>query len=543
MRAKKERLPRYDLVIRNGTIYDGSGSTPFIGDLAINNDTIAAIGDMSQVTGKKEINANGLAVAPGFINVMSHAEQSLIADGCSQSDIRQGVTLEVFGESWVGPLNDWMKKDWTDRQNYTKFAIQWSTLGEYLKWLINRGASCNIASFVSLQTIRAHVLGYENRAPTKGELNQMRNLLAQAMEEGALGLASALIYVPDCFAGTDEIIALAQVVSQYGGTYISHIRNEGRHLLESVDELILIASSAKVAAEIYHLKALGRENWPKMDAVIRKIELARNQGLSITANMYPYIGSSTGLNVLMPLWTQEGGEKVWIERLRSPVIRERIKDEMSALSDKWENRLLTEGAHNILLVHFKNESLELFTGKTLAQAALMRKQSPVDTVIDLIIEDNSRVGAVYFMMSKENVRKQIALPWITFCSDSPSVAPQGVFVKSDIHPRAYGAFARLLGKYVRKEKIISLQEAICRLTSLPAANFKLQRRGWLRPGCYADIVVFDPAKVEDRATFDHPHQYAKGVSHVFVNGVSVISDGKHTGAKPGRIVRGPGFKD
>lgn len=532
---------QYDFIIRNGVIYDGSGSSPFVGDIAIKGDTIVGVGLLGEAIGKNEIDVAGLSIAPGFINVMSHAEQSLIADGRSQSDIRQGVTLEVFGESLVGPVNERMKEDWTERQHDIRFNIQWSTLGGYLKWLVNRGISCNVSSFVSLQTIRAYVLGYENRAPTKDELSQMRELVAKAMEEGALGLASALIYVPDCYAAKDEIVSLAQIVAKYNGTYISHIRNEGQYLLEAVDELLMIARQAEVAAEIYHLKALGRMHHSKIDMAIEKIETARAEGLRISADMYPYIGSSTGLNVTMPLWVQEGGHREWIARLKDPICRERVKQEMRTPSNTWENRLLNDGADNILLVNFQNDALQTLIGKTLAEVAMMRGESPEDTIIDLVIEDDSRVGAVYFMISEENIRKQITLPWVTFGSDSPSVASEGIFLKSNIHPRAYGAFARILGKYVREGKLISLEEAIRRLTSLPADNFKIKKRGRLRKEYYADIVILNPSAIQDNATFENPHQYASGVKYVFVNGVLVIKDGQHTGAKPGRVVYGPAF--
>jgi len=537
-------METFDIVIHNGTLYDGSGATPLVGDVAINRDAIAGVGSLKNAHGRTDIDAAGLAVAPGLINMLSWATDSLIQDGRSQGDIRQGVTLEVMGEGEsMGPLNDRMKKDMVEQQGDIKYAVEWTTLGEYLEYLVERGVSTNVASFVGAATVRIHALGYENRAPTPDELEQMRGLVRQAMQEGALGLASALIYAPACYAQTDELIALARVAAEYGGLYISHIRNEGNAILESLDELLTIAHQAGIAAEIYHLKLSGRSNWDKLDSVIEKIEAARAQGLRITADMYNYAASSTGLDAAMPGWVQEGGLPAWIERLKDPAIRERVKQEMSTPGDGWENTYHAAGApDNVLLVGFKNDALKPLTGKTLAQVAAMRGQSPEDTVMDLVIQDNSRVGVVYFTMSEDNVRRQIALPWMSFGSDGGSMATEGVFLKSSTHPRAYGNFARLLGKYVREEKIIPLQEAIRRLTSLPARNLKLDRRGSLAPGYFADVVVFDPARIKDHATFDQPHQYSTGVAHVFVNGVQVLKDGEHTGAKPGRVVRGPGWK-
>lgn len=535
---------RYDLIIRNGTIYDGSGRPPIVGDVAITGDTIAAVGRLDNAVGRAEVNASGLAVAPGFINMLSWATDSLIADGRSQSDIRQGVTLEVFGEGWsMGPLNERMKQEMKEQQGDITYDITWTTLGEYLDYLVRRGISPNVASFVGATTVRIYVIGYENRPPTPAELDQMRQLVRQAMEEGALGVGSSLIYPPAFFARTDELIALCKVAAEYGGMYISHIRSEGNRLLEAVDELITIAREAGLPAEIYHLKAAGRSNWSKMDDVIKKIEAARASGLKITADMYTYPAGATGLDAAMPPWVQEGGLKAWIERLKNPAIRARVKKEMTTPSTDWENLYLAAGSpENIVLVEFKNEALKPLTGKTLAAVARQRGKSPEDTAMDLVIEDGSRVGTVYFLMSEENIRKQIALPWVSFGSDAGSLAPEGVFLKSSTHPRAYGNFARLLGKYVREEKIIALEEAIRRLTSLPATNLKIERRGMLAPGYFADVVVFDPATIQDHATFDRPHQYATGVRHVFVNGVHVLRDGEHTGATPGRVVRGPGWK-
>lgn len=534
----------YDVLIRNGALYDGSGGEPLVGDVAIQGDTIAAVGSLGKARGKVEIDATGLAVAPGFINMLSWATESLIEDGRSPSDIRQGVTLEIFGEgSSMGPLNEVMKKEMLEEQGDLKYEVAWTTLSEYLEHLVRRGISPNVASFVGATTVRVHVLGYEDRAPTPEELDRMRALVRQAMEEGALGVGSSLIYAPAFYARTEELIALAEVAAQYGGLYISHIRSEGNRFLEAVDELITIARKAGIAAEIYHLKAAGEANWHKLDEVVKKVEAARGEGLRITADMYTYTAGATGLDAAMPPWVQEGGHAAWVKRLKDPAIRRRVKGEMTTPTSEWENLFLAAGSpENVLLVGFKNPVLKPLTGKSLAEAARRRGKSPEETAMDLVIEDDSRVGTVYFLMSEENVRKAIALPWVSFGSDAGSPAPAGVFLKSNPHPRAYGTFARLLGKYVRDEKVVSLQEAVRKLTSLPAANLKLERRGFLKPEYFADVVVFDPQDIRDHATFEKPHQYSTGVIHVFVNGQQVLKNGEHTGAKPGRVIRGPGGK-
>jgi N-acyl-D-amino-acid deacylase len=533
----------YDVIIKSGRVYDGSGGPAYVADVAIEDDRIAAIGRLD-ADANSVIDASGLAVAPGFINMLSWATDTLIEDGRSQSDIRQGVTLEVMGEGFsMGPLNEMMKRDLLESQGDIKYAVKWTTLGEYLEYLERKGVSTNVASFVGATTVRIYALGYQDRAPTYRELQKMRQLVAQAMREGALGVSSALIYAPGVYAKTDELEALAEVAGKYGGMYISHLRSEGNDLLGAVDELITIARQANVAAEIYHLKAAGKANWNKLDAVIEKIEKARAEGLKITADMYTYTAGSTGLDAAMPPWVQAGGFRAWVARLKDPAIRRRVVHEMSTPSDKWENLYLLAGSpENVLLVGFKNKNLRYLTGKTLAQVAEMGGKSPEETAIDLVIEDESRVGTIYFLMSEEKVKKQLKLPWVSFCSDAGSLAPEGVFLKSSTHPRAYGNFTRLLGKYVRDEHVIPLAEAIRRLTSLPAENLKLDRRGRLRKGYYADIVVFDPNTICDNATYEKPHQYAAGVVDVFVNGTQVLKDGEHTGAKPGRVVRGPGWK-
>jgi len=533
----------YDVLIKSGRIYDGSGGPSYVADVAIKNDRIAAIGQLD-AEADLVIDVEGLAVTPGFINMLSWATDTLIEDGKSQSDIRQGVTLEVMGEGWsMGPLNKMMKRDMRDSQWGIKFDIEWTTLGEYLEYLERKGVSANVASFVGAATVRVHTLGYEDRAPTYIELQQMRRLVGQAMREGAVGVGSALIYAPGVYAETDELVALAEVAGRYGGMYISHIRSEGNNLLEAVDELITIARKANVAAELYHMKVAGKANWHKLDTMIEKIEKARAEGLKITANMYNYTAGATGLDAAMPPWVQANGHRAWVTRLKNPSIRRLVLREMVTPTGEWENLYLLAGsAENVLLVGFKNGSLRHLAGKTLAQVAMLRGKSPEETAIDLVIEDDSRVSTIYFLMSEENVKKQMKLPWVSFCSDAGSLAPEGVFLKSSTHPRAYGNFARLLGKYVRREKVITLAEAVRRLASLPAENLKLEKRGKLQKGYYADIVIFDPDTISDHATYEKPHQYATGMVHVFVNGTQVLKDGKHTGAKSGRFVRGPGWK-
>jgi N-acyl-D-amino-acid deacylase len=528
----------YDVLIRNGQIIDGSGAPSYKGDVGINADTIALIGDLKNAEGRSEIDANGLMVAPGFINMLSWAVESLIEDGRSQSDIRQGVTLEVMGEgdSW-GPLNEKMKVQLKKEQGDIKYDIVWTTLGEYLEFLEKKGVSTNIASFIGSSTLRIYTVGYEDRVPSQAELDSMKYLVKQAMEEGAVGLSAALEYVPASFADAEELIALGKVVSEYDGMYISHVRNEDDLLLESMDELIKVAKAANVRAEMYHFKQVGKTNWDKFDAAARKIDSARSAGIHLTADMYNYTASSTGFDVLMPEWVQEGGFDTWRKRLQDPAIRKQVGPMIL-------NTILRKpgSAKNILLVGFNTDSLKYLTGKTLAEAAELKKKSPEETVMDLVIEDNSRISVVYFSMSEENIRKGIALPWMSFCSDGSSSAPEGVFLKSGTHPRAYGNFARLLGKYVRDEKVISLEEAVRKLTSLPASNMKIRKRGALKPGFYADIAIFDPNTIRDNATFEEPKRYATGMVHVFVNGVQVLKEGEHTGATPGRVVRGPGWK-
>jgi N-acyl-D-aspartate/D-glutamate deacylase len=533
----------FDLVIRHGTIVDGSGGKPYEGDVALRGDRIVALGNF-EGRGRTEIDAAGRAVAPGFINMLSWAVDSLIVDPRGLADVRQGVTLEVFGEGEsMGPLNDKMKREMLEQQGDLEFEIRWTTLGEYLAYLEQRGVALNVASFVGATTVRVHELDHDDRPPTADELARMQALVRQAMEEGALGVGSSLIYAPAFYARTDELVALCQAAAPYGGMYISHMRSEGNRLLEAVDELIDISRRAGLRAEIYHLKAAGSANWPKLEPLIARVEAARKQGQAITADMYTYTAGATGLDAAMPPWVQEGGLDAWVERLKQPEVRARVAAEMRAPTDQWENLLLGAGSpERVLLVEFKTEALKPLTGKTLAEVARLRGKSPEETAMDLVVEDHTRIGTIYFLMSEENVRRELQLPWVSFGSDAGAPAPEGVFLKSNPHPRAYGNFARVLGHYARDEKLVPLEEAVRRLTSLPAENLRLEQRGRLAPGFFADLVVFDPATIADHATFEKPHQLATGVEQVFVNGVAVLRDGQPTGAKPGRVVRGPGWK-
>ncbi|HEU5167768.1 MAG TPA: D-aminoacylase [Chitinophagaceae bacterium] len=537
-----QKQTEYDTIIRNGMIYDGNGGEPYKGDIGINADTIAFIGDLSKASAKNDIDAKGNAVAPGFINMMGHSEESLIQDGRGQSDIKQGVTTEIFTEFSMGPLNAKMKMQQKEGQGDIKYDVKWNTLGEYMNFLEKKGISPNIASFVGTGAVRLYVIGEDNVAPTPAQLDSMKLLIRQAMEEGALGVTNALIYPVDFFAKTDELIALSKEAAKYGGMYTSHMRSEGNKLLEAVEELITISKEAGIPAEIFHLKAGGKNNWSKMDSVIRRVERARNEGQAITADMYTYVAGATGMTSAFPPTLQDGGFGKLRDRLMDPTIRKEMIKAMNTDAVDWENLYYgAGGAEHVLLLGFKQDSLKKFTGKTLAEVAKIRGTSPEETAMDLIVQDSTRVGVAYFLMSEENVRKQVSLPWVSFGSDEGSYTTEGVFLKSNAHPRAYGNFARVLGKYSRDEKLMSLQEAIRKLAKLPADNLKLQKRGELKVGNYADIVIFDPAKVKDNATFEKPHQYSEGMIHVFVNGVQVLKDDEHTGAKPGRFVKGPGY--
>jgi len=535
--------PSYSVLIHGGTIYDGSGQAPFVGDVALKGDRIVYVGPHAPGRGARTIDAKGKAVSPGFINMLSWAVESLIADGRGMSDTYQGVTLGVFGEGdSMGRLNPEMKRLALKRQGDIKYPIKWTTLGQYLEYLQKKGVTPNVASFVGATTVRVHELGEKDVDPTPAQLTRMRALVRQAMKEGALGVGSALIYSPATYAETPELTALVSEAGKCGGMYISHMRSEGNKLLEAIDELITISRDSGAPAEIYHFKQAGKPNWDKLDAAIAKVEAARAGGQRISANMYTYTAGATGLDATMPPWVQSGGLEAWEKRLRDPEVRARLLKEMRTPSNDWENLLLLSGSpDNLLLVSFKNPKLKPLTGKTLAQVAKMRGKSPEETAMDLVVEDDSRVGTVYFIMNEDNLKREVALPWMSFGSDEASPAPEGVFLKSQSHPRAYGNVARLLGHYVRDEHAITLQDAIRRLTSLPASHIGVKQRGSLKSGYYADVVVFDPETIEDHATFEKPDQLATGVDDVFINGVQVLKNGRHTGAKPGRFVRGPGW--
>jgi N-acyl-D-amino-acid deacylase len=533
--------PRYDVVIANGTIYDGSGGPAIHADLGITGDEIKAIGDLHDAEAATTVRADGLAVAPGFVNMMS-GDDSLRVDGRSMSDIKQGVTTEIFGEGdSMGPLTDAMRARRVAAQGDVKYPITWTTLHEGMLDLEKRGVSPNFASSIGAATLREYAVGLDDKRPTPEQLQTMRDVVEREMKEGALGIASALIYAPGFYATTEELIEVCKVAAQHKGIYISHMRSEGNRLVEAVEELIRISREAGIPAEIYHLKAAGQSNWSKMDHVIEIVEAARASGLRITADMYTYTAGGTGLDAAMPPWAEDGGIDALYKRLRDPAQRARIAREIRTPSDKWENLYLATGSpERVLLVEFKSDALKPLTGKTLAEAAKMRGKSPEETIMDLVLEDRSRIGTIYFMMSDDNVKRQIQLPWVSFASDASSIAAEGVFLKSAAHPRAYGSFARVLGKYVRDERALTLSDAIRKLAALPSSNLGLARRGVLKAGNFADVVVFDPATIADKATYEQPHQYAVGVRHVFVNGVQVLKDGEHTGAKPGRALWGAG---
>src|SRR6201981_1041649 len=532
----------FDIIIKGGTVYDGTGGEGHIADVAIRGDRIAGVGDFARASAKKTIDARGLAVAPGFINMLSWSNESLIQDGRSQSEIRQGVTTEIMGEGEsMGPVNDRVREHMLREQKDMKYEIKWNTLAEYLQYLEKRGVSCNVASFLGATTIREYVIGFEDKQPTPEQLDEMRELVRKEMEAGALGIGTSLIYPPAFYAKTEELIELCKVAAKYQGKYISHMRSEGNRLFEALDELMRISREAKIPAEVYHIKVSGQQNWPKIDYLLSRIEAAQKEGLKITADMYTYTAGGTGLDASLPPWTEDGGYAALFRRLRDPATREKIKAEVQKPTGSWENLYLDAGGpEHILLAEFRSEKLKPLTGKTLADVAKMRGKDPIDTAMDLIAEDESRIGTLYFIISEDNVKKELAKPWISFGSDEASQAPEGLFLKSNPHPRAYGNFARVLGKYSRDEKVIPMKEAVRRLSGLPATNLGLDHRGFLKEGMFADVVVFDPTTIADRATYEKPHQYAVGVKHVFVNGVQVLKDGEHTGAKPGRALAGPG---
>jgi N-acyl-D-amino-acid deacylase len=535
---------QYDVIIRGGTVYDGSGAEGVRSDVGIRGDRIARVASLQGSAAATVIDARGLAIAPGFINMLSWSTESLLVDGRSLGEIKQGVTTQIFGEGdSMGPLTPEMKRRRLDAQGDVRFDITWTTLGEYLQELERRGVSQNVASFVGATTIREHVVGLEDRQATPEQLEEMRRLVRQEMEAGALGIGSSLIYAPAFYASTEELIELCRAAAPYRGKYISHLRSEGNRLIEAVEEFLRIAREAKVPAEIYHLKAAGQRNWSKMDRVIEMVEKARADGLKITADMYTYPAGATGLDASMPPSALDGGYEALFARLRDPDERSRIREAIRTPTDEWENLYLAAGsAERVLLVDFKKPSMKKYTGMTLAEVAKLRNEDPVDTIMNLVMEDESRVGTVYFMMSEANIRKQMRLPWVSFGSDAASMAPEPPFTRSATHPRAYGNFARVLGLYVREERVLRLGEAVRKLSALPATNLELGGRGYIRPGLFADVVVFDPRTVKDTATFEKPHQLAAGMRHVLVNGVHVLRDGEHTGAKPGRALRGPGAR-
>jgi len=535
----------YDVLVRGGTLYDGTGSPGRRADLGMRGDTIAAVGDLSSASARTVVDARGLAVAPGFINMLSWSTESLIVDGRSQGEIRQGVTTEIFGEgNSMGPLTDEMKRRMKEEQGDLKYEVKWTTLAEYLAYLEKKGVAPNVASYIGAATVREHVIGLDDRPPTPTEMERMRALVRQEMEAGALGIGSSLIYAPGTYAKTEELVELCKAAAPYRGKYISHLRSEGDRLLEAIDELVRIAREAGVPAEIYHMKAAGESNWGKEDQAIARIEKARSEGLKVTADMYTYPAGATGFDACLPPWARDGGYDALFRRIQDPETRPRIIADMRRPAEGWENLCRAAGSPDrLLMVEFKTDALKPLTGKTLAEAAKMRGTDPETTILDLVLQDRTRIGVVFFLMSEDNVRKQVRLPWVSFGSDAASMSPEDPFTRSSTHPRAYGTFARLLGKYVRDEKLVSLEDAVRRLSALPAENLGLDRRGRLAPGMFADVVVFDPATIADRATFEKPHQYAVGMRHVFVNGVQVLKDGEHTGATPGRALKGPGARD
>jgi N-acyl-D-amino-acid deacylase len=534
--------PAYDVLIRGGLVFDGTGAPGRRISVGVRGDRIAGVGELRDARARTVIDASNLAVAPGFINMLSWSTESLLVDGRSQGEIRQGVTTQIFGEgSSMGPLNDDMKRRLVESMGDLKYEITWTTLSEYLRDLERRGVSQNVASFLGATTVREYVIGLEDKKPTPEQLDAMRAVVEREMKAGALGIGSSLIYAPAFYATTEELIELCKVAAKFGGKYISHIRSEGNRLEEAVDELIRISREAGIPAEIYHLKAAGQSNWGKLDRVIATIEKARKAGLEITADMYTYTAGATGLDAAMPPWVLDGGYNAAYQRLSDPEMRKKIAQAIRTPSTDWENLYLAAGSPDrVLLVEFKSEALKPLTGKTLAEVAKARSEDPVETIMNLVLDDRSRVGTVYFMMSEDNLRKQIRLPWVAFGSDAASMAPELPFTRSSAHPRAYGNFARLLGRYVRDEKLIPLAQAVRRLSGFPASNLELDRRGFLKEGMFADVVVFDPRTIADTATFEKPHQYAVGMKHVFVNGVQVLKDGEHTGARPGRALWGPG---
>ena len=531
----------YDVIIENGTVYDGTGAPGYKADIAVAGDRVVAIGDLAEDSASLTIDATGLAVAPGFINLLSHAHTSLIKDGRAMSDVMQGVTLEVLSELSLSPMNEETAENWDEMFAQQNIELKWSTVGDYLSYVEASGVTPNFGTFVSAGTVRMNILGSGDVDPSENELEEMRALVEQAMQDGAFGLTSALIYAPDTYAETEELVELAKVASRYGGIYSAHIRSEANHLIEAIDETLRIGREADLPVKIHHLKAAGAPNWPKMKSAIEKIEAARKEGIVVTADMYTYAAGASGLDASMPPWVQAGGVDRWVERLQNPEIRARVKSEMESNTQEWENLGYFAGPQGMVFLDFKSKSLKKYQGMTLSEVAADRGQDALDTIIDLVIEDRSRVGTAYYLMPEENVGFQIRQPWVMFGSDADAPAAEGEFMTTPVHPRTYGNVARLLGKYVRDEGVISFTEAIHRLTLLPATTLSIEKRGRLVLGHFADIVVLDEQEVRDFSTFEEPHQYSSGVVHVLVNGVPVITEGLHTGATPGRAIRGPGF--
>lgn len=533
----------YSTIIHNGLIYDGTGDAPYESDIAVSADRIVAIGDLSEKTADKNIDASGLAVSPGFFNLLSHAHLSLIKDGRAMSDVTQGVTFEVLSEVSLSPLVPATRAKLAQSYDVRVDELPWDSVAEYLDYVESSGVAVNFATFVSAATVRTNVLGADDVSPTPAQLQEMQGQVDVAMREGALGLTSALIYAPGTFADTEELIALAKVASKHGGIYTAHMRSEANMLLEAIDETLRIGREAQIPVKIHHLKAGGRPNWPKMNEAIEQINAYAASGNKITADMYNYTAGATGLDAAMPTWVQAGGYDKWAERLKDPAIRERVKQEMAQNATDWENLGYLAGPQGMLLIGFRNPELRHYLGKTVAEIAAQRNQDYRDTIIDMVIEDGSRVSTVYFLMNEENLERQIREPWMMFGSDAGALAAEGEDLVKAAHPRAYGNVARLLGRYVREKKIISLREAIRRLTSLPATTLGIRERGRISSGFFADIVVFDPDAITDRATYADSHVYSTGVVHVLVNGVPVVADGKHTSEVPGRAVRGPGYRN
>lgn len=531
------KAPEYDLIIRNGTIYDGSGRLPFEGDVAVKGDRIVRVGPRLPGNAARVIDATGNAIAPGFINAFSHATYSLVTDPLAEADLRQGVTLEILGEGdSPGPFN---AEQAAQLRRHVPIPFEWRTLGEYLAALEKRGTAVNFAAWVGATTVRANVLGIADVKPTPDQLIKMRALVRRAMEEGALGLSTALIYVPGSFADTEELAALASEAGRCGGIYVSHMRSEGDHFLEALDELIEIARRSGAPAETFHIKVGAPGNWPKMATALARIRAARAAGVRITANMYPYSASSTGMTASLPPWVQQGGEDAMRIRLKNPMIRSRVIAEMRDPAPSWENVMNgAGGAKGVVLSSFRNEKLRHFTGKTLAEVAALRGVSAEEAALQLIEEEHGKLYVFYFTMNEDNLRMQVREPYVSFGSDASAMTITPEAMRSGQHPRGFGTFARIFARYVRDEKLLTVQEAVRRLTSLPAANYSLPDRGWLKPGYLADIVVFDPAKIQDRATYRQPFSYAIGVSDVIVNGVPALANGEPTGARAGRFVRG-----